>query len=157
MGKGNGISSFILGGLIGAGLGLLFAPRTGRETREYLSDKALEYWDHADEFYESGREFAADAYYAGRDMATEAYQTGRDMATEVYNTGRDMATEAYHSGRERASEVSDNVRTKIDEAREKLFEVVNRASEPVEEAPAPGDIKEAVEKAASEAHEEVAE
>lgn len=110
-----GISSFIMGGLIGAGIGLLFAPRAGRETREYLSDKALEYWDQADEMYETGRDIAADAYY----------------------TGRDMATEVYYTGRERAAEMSDVVREKIEDARERLYDAVNSANQPVEEAPAP--------------------
>ena len=31
--------SFVIGGLIGAGLGFLFAPRTGRETREKIRER----------------------------------------------------------------------------------------------------------------------
>jgi gas vesicle protein len=34
------LSVFVLGGLIGAGLALLFAPRSGKDTREKLSDMA---------------------------------------------------------------------------------------------------------------------
>lgn len=34
------LSLFVLGGLIGAGLALLFAPRSGKATREKLSDMA---------------------------------------------------------------------------------------------------------------------
>jgi gas vesicle protein len=34
------LSVFVLGGLIGAGLALLFAPRSGKDTREKLSDLA---------------------------------------------------------------------------------------------------------------------
>ena len=30
--------AFVIGGLIGAGLGFLFAPRTGRETREKIKE-----------------------------------------------------------------------------------------------------------------------
>ena len=111
MGKSSGIGAFILGGVIGAGLGLLFAPRPGYETRECLTDKALEFWDQADELYENGRERATDAYYAGRDMTTEAYYTGR----------------------ERAAEAADQVREKIDEARERLFEAVSAANDEVAE------------------------
>lgn len=72
MSNRNGVGSFILGGLIGAGIALLFAPRTGKETREFLSDKVLEYWENADEVYETGRERAVELYATGRDVAVEA-------------------------------------------------------------------------------------
>lgn len=73
----SGVGSFILGGLIGAGIALLFAPRTGKETREFLSDKALEYWENADEVYETGRERAVELYATGKDAAAEATEQVR--------------------------------------------------------------------------------
>lgn len=124
MGKTSSVlGTFLLGGIIGAAAGLLFAPRTGRETREYLSDKAVEYWDRADEFYEVGRERAAD----------------------VYEVGRERALEMYEIGLERAASTGDQVRTKIDAARERLIEslpsdgtvAAEPAPEKVEPASAP--------------------
>ena len=38
-------SKFALGALIGAGLGMLFAPKTGKETRKLLGEKAGELFD----------------------------------------------------------------------------------------------------------------
>lgn len=73
----SGVGSFILGGLIGAGIALLFAPRTGKETREFLSDKALEYWENADEVYETGRDRAVELYATGKDAAVEATEQVR--------------------------------------------------------------------------------
>ena len=35
----NGLGKFVLGAAIGAGIGLLFAPRSGKETRKILKDK----------------------------------------------------------------------------------------------------------------------
>ena len=37
--KKNGFGKFIAGAAVGAGLGLLFAPKTGKETREILKKK----------------------------------------------------------------------------------------------------------------------
>ena len=37
--KKNGFGKFIAGAAVGAGLGLLFAPKTGKETREVLKKK----------------------------------------------------------------------------------------------------------------------
>lgn len=39
MKKGNGIGKFIAGATVGAGLGLLFAPKSGKETRADLKKK----------------------------------------------------------------------------------------------------------------------
>lgn len=36
-GKGNGVGAFLLGGLIGGAIGLLYAPRSGQETRQILA------------------------------------------------------------------------------------------------------------------------
>ncbi len=46
--KGDFLIGFIVGGLIGAGLGLLFAPQSGEETREMLKDKFLELKEKAE-------------------------------------------------------------------------------------------------------------
>ena len=38
----NGLSSFLLGLGVGVGIGLLFAPKSGEETRELIKNKAGE-------------------------------------------------------------------------------------------------------------------
>jgi len=38
----NGFSSFLLGLGVGVGIGMLFAPKSGQETRDYLKNKAGE-------------------------------------------------------------------------------------------------------------------
>ncbi len=40
--KKNGAGKFILGALVGAGLGVLFAPKSGSETRQELKEKMTE-------------------------------------------------------------------------------------------------------------------
>ena len=42
----NGLSSFLLGLGVGVGLGILFAPKTGEETRGLIRDKAGEGADY---------------------------------------------------------------------------------------------------------------
>ena len=49
------ITTFLLGGAIGAVLGILYAPRPGAETRAAVSDKVSEYWGEGREMYETGR------------------------------------------------------------------------------------------------------
>jgi gas vesicle protein len=45
--KGNGFGAFLIGGLIGGAIGLLYAPRSGRETRQILAGEGQDMVDKA--------------------------------------------------------------------------------------------------------------
>jgi gas vesicle protein len=79
---GSVLLAFLLGAVSGAALALLYAPATGRETREYLGDRARE-----------GRAKAAEAAAKGR----EAINQGRETLTNAIERGR----EAYQQARSR--------------------------------------------------------
>jgi gas vesicle protein len=83
-GAGNVLLAFLIGALGGAAVALLYAPKSGRETREYLGEKARE-----------GRARAADAAAKGR----EAINQGRDTINTAIERGR----EAYQQARSRDS------------------------------------------------------
>jgi gas vesicle protein len=55
--SGSSFSSFILGGLIGAFLGVLYAPATGKETREKLRILLEQADDETHKLYEEFKEF----------------------------------------------------------------------------------------------------
>jgi gas vesicle protein len=59
------ILSFLIGGLTGAALAILFAPRSGKETREFLGDKFREGADRT-------REMKDRATAKGREMLDDA-------------------------------------------------------------------------------------
>lgn len=83
-GAGSVLLAFILGAVSGAALALLYAPATGRETREFLGEKARE-----------GRDLAAEASERGR----QAINQGRETLTHAIDRGR----EAYQQARARES------------------------------------------------------
>ena len=83
-GAGSILLAFILGAVSGAAVALLYAPATGRETREYLGSKANEARDRATVMAERGR---------------DAVQTGRETLTTAIVRGR----EAYQQARSRES------------------------------------------------------
>jgi gas vesicle protein len=72
--------AFLVGAVAGAAVGLLYAPVTGRETREYLDAKTRE-----------GRERAAQAAAKGREMVTQS----REQLSAAIDKGR----EAYKQAR----------------------------------------------------------
>ncbi len=72
---------FLAGVTVGAGIGLLFAPKSGRETRQYLGEKTA-----------GGREFLTET---GRDLYTKGrklYERGRALAEDLGREG-EAATE----------------------------------------------------------------
>lgn len=82
VGAGSVLLAFLLGAVSGAAVALLYAPATGRDTREYLGEKARE-----------GRERAAEAAQKGR----EAINQGRETLNSAIERGR----EAYQQARTR--------------------------------------------------------
>ena len=81
-GAGSVLLAFILGAMAGAAVALLYAPATGRETREFLGERARE-----------GRDRAADAAAKGRDYINQ----GRETIATAIERGR----EAYQQARSR--------------------------------------------------------
>jgi gas vesicle protein len=72
--EGNGASNlgFFLAGLgLGAILALLFAPRSGKETREYITGKAEEGRDYVKAKTEDLRRQAEGAVDKGKDLVTK--------------------------------------------------------------------------------------
>ena len=84
-GAGSILLAFILGAVSGAAVALLYAPATGRETREYLGERAREGRQRAAEAAEKGREFLNQ----GRDTITTAIDRGREAYDQA--RGREKA------------------------------------------------------------------
>ncbi len=82
---GSRISFFLVGLGIGALVGILFAPKSGEETREYLADKADE-----------GREYAQRKARELRERAEDLVERGKGVASQK----KDSITAAIDAGRE---------------------------------------------------------
>jgi len=54
------LAGLLIGGVIGAGIALLFAPASGKETRKFLSDKAHKGIEASKDGYEKVRGFVRD-------------------------------------------------------------------------------------------------
>jgi gas vesicle protein len=73
-GAGTVLLAFLVGAVAGATLALLYAPATGKETREFLGDKAREGREKASEVAARGKE----AFKQGRDTLNDAIERGRE-------------------------------------------------------------------------------
>jgi len=82
---GSKISFFLVGLGIGALVGILFAPKSGEETREYLSQKADEGREYAQRKARELRERAEDIVERGKEAASRQ----KDNIAAAVEAGRD--------------------------------------------------------------------
>ncbi|RPJ69478.1 MAG: YtxH domain-containing protein [Acidobacteria bacterium] len=78
------LTAFLVGAAAGAAVALLFAPATGKETREFITEKAREGREKAAEAARQTREALA----RQRETITSAIERGR----EAYREARDKET-----------------------------------------------------------------
>ncbi len=84
---GSKISFFLVGLGIGALVGILFAPKSGEETREYLAQKADEGREYAQRKAKELRERAEDVLERGKSAAVRQKETiaaAVDAGREAY-------------------------------------------------------------------------
>jgi len=84
---GSKVSFFLVGLGIGALIGILFAPKSGEETREYLSSKADEGREYAQRKARELRERAEDLIERSKEIMArqkEAVSSAVDAGKEAY-------------------------------------------------------------------------
>jgi gas vesicle protein len=110
---GNVFGSFVLGGLLGALIGLLFAPRSGRETREMIAERGQEYLDQAMDTYEDGREKLVEAYSATTGTATERAEDLKVKVDDARTALKERVDEASVAARSKVTEIGKDARAGI--------------------------------------------
>jgi gas vesicle protein len=94
------IFAFLAGALIGAGVAMLLAPRSGADTRQLLTDYADKAKGQMDTAIESGKEYLQ----AGIDRGKEYLDSAQSKFKETKETGDNMARQAektYNRGPQR--------------------------------------------------------
>src|SRR5512147_1465484 len=83
---------FVVGGLTGAVVALLFAPQSGEETRALIKDKSIELRDKAqmtaEEAYARAEAAAKEARARAEELAHEARVRAEQLAAEVKERGK---------------------------------------------------------------------
>jgi len=88
---GSKVSFFLVGLGIGALLGILFAPKSGEETRDYLSSKADEGRDYAQRKARELRERAEDLIERSKEIMARQ----KDAISNAVGSAVEAGAEAY--------------------------------------------------------------
>jgi len=86
----NGLSAFLLGLGVGVGIGMLFAPKSGQETRKLIKDKTGESSDYVKQRGADVKQTAAEWVDKGK----EALGRQKDTLSEAVEAGKQAYREA---------------------------------------------------------------
>jgi gas vesicle protein len=100
--QSTGVGTFLWGAILGAGIALLFAPRTGKETRQEIGNGMRKLRDGAE-----------DTVQKVQKAVTGTIEEFRDQVNERMDTAR----QAMEAGREAALRSRAELERRVDEAR----------------------------------------
>jgi gas vesicle protein len=89
---GSIVLAFVAGGLVGAGIALLTAPQSGRETREQIKDLAEDAKEKIKSVAEDARLKVSDALRHGKDIVGEK----KHIVTTAFEAGKKAMEEEKH-------------------------------------------------------------
>ena len=94
---------FVVGGLTGAVVALLFAPQSGDETRALIKDKSIELRDKAqvtgEEALARAEALAADARKRAEELTKEARARANELASELRERTGHLTSEVRERGK----------------------------------------------------------
>jgi gas vesicle protein len=103
----NGVAWFLAGLGVGALVGILYAPKSGRETREDLASSAREGADYVRNKSQQVADYAGDVYGKGKQYASDYADRGRQQWGDFVERGKNIVNEqssrvaaAVQAGRE---------------------------------------------------------
>lgn len=94
----SGFGYFLLGLGIGVAAGVLWAPRTGEETRQLISDRANEGADYLKDRAQEGSEYVRQRADDVKHSASDLYEKGRTTVTrqkDTLNAAVEAGKQAY--------------------------------------------------------------
>ena len=105
----NKLGAFVVGGLVGAAVALLYAPRTGVETRALVTEKMNTAWGGAQDFGAQAQVNAQQAYQTaverGQVVAQDVAARGQSVAQNVAARGQEIYGQAQARVQEAAGAV----------------------------------------------------
>lgn len=108
-----GIGTFVIGLAIGAGLALLFAPRTGEETRRDLQRRARKMGDQAQDFVSEVTESVSNTIHAAKDKVDASI----DSTRTAVDLKRRQVSNAVDAGRAAAAQARVELEQRIAETK----------------------------------------
>jgi gas vesicle protein len=118
-----GLGWFLAGLGIGALVGVLYAPKSGKETREDLKASAFDARDRAAKLYSDTTDQVTDYVRQGKDAANEYVDKGR----EYYEKGRSQWNEYVDKGKDLIQNQADAAKAAVEAGKSAYVEKTTTA------------------------------
>jgi gas vesicle protein len=109
---------FLAGGIIGAGLALLFAPKTGRELRNDIKNRTDEYLDEAEKYIAEARDKAKGLINDGKKRSEKIINDAKEKseailkdAEKILNDAKAKASGSIDEGKSKLEAESNNLKS----------------------------------------------
>ncbi len=99
----------LVGSAVGYAVAMLYAPRTGDQTREMLTSKSMEIRDRAMDTFQDTKDKTGKLIAQGRQKLTETVEQSKDAASDLADQGKDMLNEKRADLSESLHRVADTV------------------------------------------------
>lgn len=131
--KKSGLGKFVLGALVGAGLGVLFAPKSGSETRKELKEKMTELLNKAKEIDidEIKQNITAKVEEIKEELSDLDKEKVLKIAKKKGNDIKEKCEELVALAKKKGTPILENA---ANEVREKTIDAVKEILEKLEEA-----------------------
>lgn len=130
---------FLFGGLIGAVLAFLYAPKSGREMRDDLRRKSREIYDDADIHFAELKRQAGDIVAEGkrqaellRQQADAKLRETKAKAEQIISRGQQEAADGVEETVEQAAEARSKAQNLIEEGKKKVSQTAAKFKSAVE-------------------------
>ncbi|MBX7174591.1 MAG: YtxH domain-containing protein [Pyrinomonadaceae bacterium] len=118
---GNSNLAYLLAGCaIGAGVALIFAPKSGKEMRDDISNKTLKGLEQAKSYGSDLSNKAQNVYHQIYDKAVNTLETAKEKLNagvengqQLLQKGEDFVTDKMNDGKDKAQSVAKNVKSQV--------------------------------------------
>lgn len=87
---------FLLGGLVGAAVAILTTPKTGKETRQQITDLAEDVKDKVGDYYEDVKDSVSSALKHGKGSIEERKQLIIDAVAQAHREANERIEDLIH-------------------------------------------------------------
>lgn len=108
------IVGFLAGGIVGAVVALLYAPKSGKELRGDIRKKSAELVDEAEEYLEAAKQKASELINEGKDKSNQLISEAKTKAQSLFKDAERIITDAKSKATEESTKLKTAVKAGVE-------------------------------------------